>query len=488
MNDAARRAAAITMVVAALTGAGIVDHLVTERRAGAVTPPATAIPAIRVSQPAAESSGWYCVGGTGASGGAPATIVLTNTTDRMVTGMVTVATVGGVTGTRPVTVPAEGQLSVVPAQIASGTWLAAKVVLDGGGVAVSQSVADPLGWSAAPCSAETAPQWWFADGSTAPGNALQLSLFNPGSTDAVVDVTLLTSDAGRLQPPAYQGVSVPAGGVASVNLVDHASGHASMATEVTALRGSIVAAQLQGFGQAAFGGLSLNIGAPSPSRQWAFAQSTSVSGGSVVFHVFNPSTKAARVRVDLGLEQGTADPLSLTVPARSTTALVTAQQSRIPANMPFAVTFSSEGKVGVVVERQVVSPRAAASAAGESSGLPGGARRWLVPAVPPPGTGAASLAVADLGAKPVTVTVSALTVAGPEPIAGLGSRVVGPRQPLVLAAPAGALSAGASGGASAASIGRAALVVTASGPVAIELDGYPVGSPGVTVVPAFALS
>jgi hypothetical protein len=408
-------------------------------------------------------------------------VVLTNTTDRPVPGVVTAVAVGGPPRAKPVTVPPEGDLSVVPAQISPGTWVAAEVVLQGGGVAVSQSVVGPLGWSVAPCSSETADRWLFAHGSTGPGDGLALSLFNPGSTDAVVDITLLTSDAGPLRPPAYQGVAVPAGAVVSEYLGDHAPGHTSMATEVTALSGSIVAAQLQAFGQPAFGGLSLTMGSPSPSPKWAFAQSTGMAGGSVVFHVLNPSDRPVRVRVDLALQQGSADPLVLTVPRQSATAITTAQQSRIPPNMPFAATFTAMGKNGVVVERQVVSSRPAkAPAVGESTGLPGGDRHWLVPTVAAPGIGTDSLAVADLSTKPVTVTVSALTAGGLKPLAGLTGKIVSPRQPLELNATAG--------GVAGQSVGQAALVVSATGPVAIELDGSPVGSPGVAVLPAFALS
>ena len=74
--------------------------------------------------------------------------------------------------------------------------MAAAVVLDGGGVAVSESVQSPLGWSMAPCAPSTATDWYFAHGATAQGGGLVLSLFNPDATDAVVEHRAGVVDGG----------------------------------------------------------------------------------------------------------------------------------------------------------------------------------------------------------------------------------------------------------------------------------------------------
>ncbi len=97
---------------------------------------------------------------------------------------------------RALTVPTDGQVTVGADQLGSTSLVAAAVVLDGGGVAVSESVQSPLGWGMAPCAPSTAADWYFAHGATAQGGGLILSLFNPTATDAVVDVALVSSTRG----------------------------------------------------------------------------------------------------------------------------------------------------------------------------------------------------------------------------------------------------------------------------------------------------
>ncbi len=91
-------------------------------------------------------------------------------------------------------------------QLGSTSLVAAAVVLDGGGVAVSESVQSPLGWSMAPCAPSTATDWYFAHGATSQGGGLILSLFNPAATDAVVERLPGVVDGGISGPAAYQGI------------------------------------------------------------------------------------------------------------------------------------------------------------------------------------------------------------------------------------------------------------------------------------------
>ena len=483
MSAPLRRAVLVAALVAVFASTGIVDRLV-----GRTTPPASPVGAFSAVGVApgrgTESSAWYCAGGTGASGGAPGTIVLTNGTARPARGTVTVlpALAAGSTAPGPwagastlaVTVPADAQTVVGAAQLGAGGVVATAVVLDGGGVAVSQTVASPLGWSMAPCASTTAPDWYFAHAATSQGGGLILSLFNPGATDATVDVSLVSATAGVLVPAAYQGIDVPPGSLVTENLGDHAPDDSALATEVSTLSGSVVATELESVGKAGNGGLSLVLGSAVTARTWAFAQNTDVPGGTVAFHVLNPTSTPAVVSVAIELPRGAAaEPLTMTVAPQSTATLEAQSQTRIPAGVAYGVVLTSKG-VPVVVGRQVSAPPGPAAPTpedGDVPGQPGGWTRWVVPAVVAPGTGVASLAVEDLGPRPATVRI--LTAAGAA-VAGQAGRVVRPGTPLTILPGTGS------------PLGTTPFQVRADQPVALEMDAEPVAGPGVVVVPTLA--
>ncbi len=469
MTEIARRASVLIAVAALVAIGGMVDTLVGRPVPAHPAPPPAAAGDL-IAPVGAESSAWYCVGGTDAGGGAVATISLTNPTSRPVTGTVRAVASNGHVGMAAVTVPAGSTTSVVPTQVAGAGPAAATVELDGGGVAVTQTVSGPLGWSSAPCASTTSDHWYFAHASTASGDTAVLTLYNPGATVAIADVTLVTSTAGTLQPAGYQEVDLPPGAFVSENLGDHAQNDPSVATEVETLSGTVVAAQLQTFGQPAHGGLALVSGSGA-APSWSFPQSTVVDGGSVVFRVLNPSATTARVTVSLGLQSGRAEPVSLTVPPGSVASLDGSTMARIPANVAFGITFTAAGGIGIVVSREVVAPAAApVPQVGEVPGVAGSSPGWLVVAVAPPGTGNYSLAVLDLSGAPVSLTVRAWTGGAARPVRGLDGVTVEPGVPLVLG-PTPAVPAGM-------------LEISAEGPVSVEFDPVPVGSPGVEVTPA----
>ncbi len=471
-GEARRRVRLLLVVVALVAGVAVADGLT--GRAG--TPGSTpSVVGEAVPSAEAESSAWFCVGGAGAGGGAPGRLVLTNPTARVVRGTVSSVATGGSGGTADVSVPAHGQTSVVPAQGASGSWEAATVLFDGGGVGVSETVVGPLGWSMAPCASATSSTWYFAHGSTASGAILSLSLYNPARADAVVDVTLDSASAGQVRPPAYQGIAVPAGSLVVENIGDHLLNDPSVATEVSTSSGTVVAAELQLTLNAGSAGASLLLGAGARETEWDFPQNSGAAAGSTVFHVFNPSDGEATVSANVNVPGGGKNgPISIRVPPHSVSDLVAHDEPRIPSSTSYAIEFAAEGGVGIVVDREVVSPPGSpVPQVGEVHGFPGGVRRVLLPAVIPPGIGAPDLAVSDLSSRPVTVTVE--SVVRGVPLAGLDHRVVQPGESLV-ATPEVAPQ-----------IGAVPLLVTASGPVAVELDGAPAGVAGAVIVPALVL-
>ncbi|MHB8328946.1 MAG: DUF5719 family protein [Acidimicrobiales bacterium] len=469
MSDTPRRTVLVGLVVLAVAGGGLADRLV--GRAGPLSaghPPASAV----LAAAGADTSAWYCAGSAAAPAGSQPAVVLTNPDPRPVPGTVDVIAPAGVVQHQSFTVPADGQLRVPLA--AAG---AASVLLYGGGVGALEVVSGPLGWTSAPCVSTTATHWYFAHGSTAAGRSLALAVFNPAATDAVVDISLVSASGGLIEPAAYQGLPVPARSVVIADVAHHVPNDPSLATEVSALSGSVVAAELSTAGAPGSGGLSIVGGVSTPRSQWAFAEDTDVLGGGNVFTVFNPSGRPARVTVSISLAQGKAEPLTMQVPALATASLSAKDQIRIPPNTAYAATFSTGVGPGIVVAREASAPAGAPSATiGFSTASPGGVSRWLVPAVPAPGIGTWALAVVDLAGRPVHVTVGSFDTTGAlRPLAGYGRLTLATGGLLVL------------GPNPPPPVGDAPLEVVGDGPLAVELDPLPSGAPGTVVLPAWAL-
>jgi hypothetical protein len=480
-----RRALMIVVLIAILIVTGISDRIVARTTVPTGVPVASALSTLRLAPTGhTESSAWFCAGGSGAQGGAPATIVFTNAGHHPVHGTLTAVAALAAAAPEPapwagahtvsVTVPTDGQVTVGADQLGTTSLVAAAVVLDGGGVAVSESVQSPLGWSMAPCAPSTATNWFFAHGATAQGGGLVLSLFNPAATDAVVNISLVSSTAGYLAPAAYQGIDIAPGSLVTENIGDHAPDDDAIATEVSTLSGAVVATELESSGTVGSGGISLTLGSPATASRWVFPQNTGIPGGTVAFHVLNPTTSPATVSVDIGLSQGAgAEPLAMHIPAQSLVTLTGESQTRIPTGVPYSLTFSSTG-TGIVVSRTVLAPAGSPASVpeiGDVSGVPGGNDRWLLPAVVSPGNGAWALAVVDLGSRPATIKI--VTPSG-RAIPGQRVRRVESGSPLVIGPNPGA------------PFGTVPFEVSADQPVAVELDALPVAEPGVVVVPAFA--
>lgn len=474
MTLAVRRGTIIAVVLAVITTIALLDGSL-GRPAAPVAAASQQATATAVVPAGAGSSSWFCAGGSGPGAGAEETVVLTNPTTRAVTGTVTAVASTGLRRSVTVHVAPGGITTVVPAQLAPGPWVTAEVLLAGAGIGVDETVSTPLGWSEAPCASSTAPRWYFTGGSTAGSDGVNLSIFNPTATAAVVDTTMVTSRGQVLKPAAYQGVTVGPGALVTQYLSDHDEGDPSVSVTVSAVTGSVVAAQLQSFTSAGAQGVALQLGAPQASSTWAFADTERIAGGQVAFHLYDPGRRSAHVTMTVHFAQGAATPIPITVPAGGSTILQTSAQSRVPVGTVYTVTFRSTG-APVVVSRDVTAPAGGASPQrGLVLGTALGASRWLVPPITAPGTVPWSFAVQNVAGHPVQVTVEAVSGTGMAAVSGFSH---------VTVATGGVLVAT---GSAPAPIGTVPLVVDASGPVAVALDPEPVGSPGVVEVPALPL-
>ncbi|MGH9081594.1 MAG: DUF5719 family protein [Acidimicrobiales bacterium] len=458
------RWAALVTVVVVVVGAAVVD---------AAHPVSSAPPAVGssdgvpVAAAGSYSSSAFCAGGTGTAAGT--TVYLANTTTKVVSGVMTVVgPVGGggvgPTTHRAVSVPALGTAAVNPAAGLPAGSNASVLSFAGGGVAVSQVVSGPGGWSTAPCASQVSPQWAFAGGSTAAGNLLTLSLLNPTAVESVVNVSFLT-EAGVVDPQAYQGLIVPPGQLVTENVGDFVQDANQIATVVTAQSGALVSTEFEQWSPGGTGGLSLRLGSPTLSTTWQFAQTTAMPGSTVDFTLANPGNAPATTTLTFGLSSGSVEPLHTVVPPRSVAVVAASSTPGLPHQVPFAVTVDAGEPI--VVGRSVLAPDGSGAPVwGSSAGTVTATGHWVVAgpgvrgAPGAPGATMQSLAVADPGTSTVRVSLTRLGQRHP-----FSTFAVVPGGLSVL----GADQVG----------GLATFLVSSSGPVSVEADAAPTGAPGV---------
>lgn len=437
-----------------------------------------------------ESSSWYCTGSTGGAGstgsGAVSVLELVNDTRHPVSGTLTVVNNAGTTASRPVTVPARGQVAEVPTTMLLGDWLASRVDLSGGGVTVSQVVTGPLGWSESPCASSTASQWYFPSGSTSNGSLLYVALYNPDATDAVVDLGFVTP-SGLQQPAPFEGLVVAPGKVVVAGVASYVQNQSSVATVVDARSGQVVAEQLQLYSVGGLSGLSLLLGSPATQTRWYVPRSVDVTGGETNLNVLNPTGVSVPVTVQVRLASGPVSPFTRRLAPSSDWTIDLTAAIRIPLNVDYSVEVDA-GAPGVVVDRALESSSAGTAPQWGTVPAIGGAtvsaaRQWVLPdpALANPVSGAApfALTLRNPGGQAVRVTVSALApdfgsagASGAADTPRVLRRVLLPPRSFGILQQA-ALAGGAG----------APLRVDATGPLAVAEDAVPAGMPGVVLLP-----
>ena len=467
------RTAAVVVVAVVVVGVGVFS-----RSAPAPSPAQPAAPGdgVQVAPASARTSSLFCATGAGLDAGAGATgvVVLTNTSRSTARGvMTTVQASGAAPVRRDVTVPPRASTDVVPAQGLPAGATASTFTFDGGGVAGTMVVGGPVGWSTAPCASSVSSEWDFVGGSTAAG-LLDLSLYNPTAAQSVVNVSFLTPSGGILAPQAYQGITLSSGQLVVAGLAAYVQNQPVVATLVQTSSGSVVATELDRLEVKSGSGLALVAGTQAPATTWRLAQTTAVQGGSVELAVANPGASPVTARVSLGVPSATVTPKQVTVAAHSVATLVASAIAGWPLGSPYSVTVTAPRPI--VVGRSVVAPQGGASPqAGLADGTVSSGSSWLVVGPGTPGNplvaGATmqSLSVANPGTSRVAVTVSPLgggrplTVmnVAPDSLTVFGPAVVGGLRPLV---------------------------VSSSGPVAVEVDDGPVGAPGIVSASGFPLN
>jgi hypothetical protein len=421
----------------------------------------------------ALSSTWFCAAGGASQEVGPAVIsdvvvTITNAAEEARSG-----TVSWLTGPEqrtdvPVQVPARGALDVPATPTVAGLTVSAVVELDGGEVAVEHRIVTAQGDSAATCASGTSSEWYFADGTTARDATQQLVLFNPTLDDAVVDIALAT-DEGAAEPEALQGVPIRSGATEVIELADVVRRRAVTATSVRARSGRVVADRVQRFdGSEGRTGVSLALGAPALATQWVFPQGGVTEGVVERWHLYNPNDDEALTTLEMLPDLGEApEPVDLAIPPRTLVTVEASELARIPPGAFHATTVRSTNGVPVVAERSLdIRPPALEVGWTSALGAPVEAERWAVPLSGPAAATEEWILIVNLGAEPVTATVTGLGAA-PGPIAGVPELTVEPSRRVVVPL----------------ALTGQPLVIDASGPVVVERLTYAAGAaPGISSV------
>jgi hypothetical protein len=284
-------------------------------------------------------------------------------------------------------------VEVPAAEMSSGT----AVEYFGGPVAAGMVSARDRerGVAAEPCAAAAGETWFLPDGSTRRGFGQRLVVMNPFAERAVLDVVLVGEDE-TFRPGELTGIVLGPRRTIALDLGDFALEQRTLAAIVTARLGRVAAAGV-GFSD---GGLRTTIGAREPARSWVLPGAADRADTQLTVLAPGEAPVPCRVRsqhaeeqVELGGEADvrplSADTLELDAPGQT-------------------LLVAAEGPEPFVAARRL----ARGDDLGSTSGVAGGAARWVsVPASPP--TGATSfLVVENPGDEVAEARISLLTSAG----------------------------------------------------------------------------
>jgi hypothetical protein len=479
-HSAQRRWAAVGLVAIVVVGGALLARSRPAPLPGG--PPLS--PLAQVNPRDAESSAWYCASQSVPPGQAvKGALIVTNTADSVAHGTISTISDAGTSAVAGMVVPARGQLvAPIPAP-ESGTWMSEQVALSGGGVAVSQAVDGPSGWSEAPCQSTTSQQWYFPSGTTTGSNGLYIALLNPTSTPDVVDLSFVTP-AGLSHPINFQGLVLGPGQTEVENVSAFVQNESSVSTIVASRTGRMVASELESFSGSG-SGLSIVAGNPRPESQWTIPLSLELSGATSALDIFNPGSTPEHVTVRARLTSGPLEPLVATVAPDATWHLETSAQTRIPDGGAYSSVIDASGGSGVVVSRIIdassasIAPQAGIENAVDTESQNTPTHLWLLPspgsASNPIVTGVLPVHVAlfNATAKAQTVVVSVFTPKGTRRIS---STTVPPSSFVSLA------------GSTLFRAGLNPLLVQSNGALSVSEDVGPSAAYGVVTMPGIPLA
>ncbi|HXZ82421.1 MAG TPA: DUF5719 family protein [Acidimicrobiales bacterium] len=373
-----RRLPVVVAVLAALVLAGAASVLI---RPATGHPASGSLAAETDGLPGAHSTAWFCAGPLPV--GVPheaSSIAIANRGPRPATAEVTIVLASGAGSTEKVAVPADHE-SVVGLSHVHGTSVAAvRVVVDGNGFSVVELVQGALGPDAAPCARQAASTQYLAVGSTAARNNLAISLYNPGSTPAVANVSFATP-LGPESPPAFQGVLVAAGHVVVLFAAHSLPFRRFVSATVRSSGGGIVVGASDTVENRGVALSALQGSATRPSTRWFFAPTSGGASASQAFDLMDPGKRPADVEIRLGGPNGIGE-ITLALAPGATTRYVPAGDESVTAVRWAVVTSLNDAPI--VAAREVLVGSALKTTAPRAKNAAQRRRRslFLLPALP----------------------------------------------------------------------------------------------------------
>ena len=342
-----RRPVVVATVLAALALGGVASMLVHARGA---PPPSVGAARGAAGQQGAVSSAWFCAGPlpVGTRGEA-SSLAIVNPGGRPLGATVIIVPVSGASTTETISVPAAGESVVGFAAIRRTSFVAARVIVEGGAAEVVERVAGATGLEASACADESAVTQYLAAGSTEAHNNLAIALYDPGATPAVASITFATR-TGPQSPPAFQGVLVAAGHTVVLYAAHALPFRRFVSATVAASGGAIVDGALDIVGSRGATYDALESAVPTPATQWYFAAAPAGSSVQQTFDFENPGKRTADVEISLGGSSGVGK-IALQLGPGATTRYTPAADESATALRWASVT--STNKVPIVAAREL---------------------------------------------------------------------------------------------------------------------------------------
>lgn len=250
------------------------------------------------------------------------------------------------------------------------------------GAGVSHHFRSPVaGVGSAVCSQKASRDWYLPFGSSARGSNELIYLYNPFPDEAVVRVTFYDEN-GPISKARLADVAVPAGETTTVKVNRFILQQETLAAQVDAVRGRVVAWKTVFSDSDIASGASLSVGAADPSPLWYFPSGAVGPGIEQRVSLLNPADEEAIVSVSLVGDKDVVQPpelLEMTLPRQSALDVSLAEVVPKDASGSISVIVQSINEVAIVAERAIWYGEGAFSGFASEVGAPEPALDWWLP-------------------------------------------------------------------------------------------------------------
>ena len=187
--------------------------------------------------------------------------------------------------------------------------VSALVEASAGAVAVSRKFTSEFGTDESACTNVLAESLFALGGSPQQGAVNEIVLYNPLSSDAIVDFQFATeAETGIFSVPELEGVVVPAGGNYRVDVGEVVRRRETVATWVKTRVGKVVADYFQTFdGTDNDRGFSTGLAGGNEALRWSHSLEAFDPVKSSYLQVYNPTELVAEITVSSGNSEGRTD-------------------------------------------------------------------------------------------------------------------------------------------------------------------------------------